>query len=247
MKLQKKVSEAKAKRQEAGTSGSKSTVVSEVLEDVFGANRKDGIRGYSSSMSKKQAQVAAVAYSVLQTRQSQNEEKMNTIQTEVTSLGSRMGGVEGAVGSLNGKVDAILQLLRANGPAPESTSNTPRTVTPSPEKGSTTYPAGGSHRVLDNEEIGSCVVRSGQVELLNNRRQVVALGSIKGGSDDEYVHCVKVMPNERNVYVEEVYDQTAVIWDPPQGDGYHFLKQLPLPAFVRWGVNRLQPAVSLSF
>ncbi|KAI3849898.1 hypothetical protein MKW98_026812, partial [Papaver atlanticum] len=95
----KKVSEAKVKHQEAGTSGSKSTVVSEVQEDVLGANRKDGVRGYSSSMSKKQAQVTAVAYSSLQTRQSQNEEKMNTIQNEVTSLGSRMGGVEGAVGS----------------------------------------------------------------------------------------------------------------------------------------------------
>ncbi|KAI3917638.1 hypothetical protein MKW98_021400 [Papaver atlanticum] len=150
---------------------------------------------------------------------------------------------------MNGKVDAILQLLRANNwSAPESTTNTPRTVTPSPEKGSTTYPVGGTHRVLDNEEIVSRVVRSGQVELLNNRGQVVALGSIKDGSaDDEYVHCVKVMPNERKVYVEEVYDQSAAIWDPPQGDGYHLLKQLPLPAFMRWGENRLQPAVSLSF
>lgn len=37
----KKVLEAKAKCQEEETSGSKSTVVSEELEDVFGANRKD--------------------------------------------------------------------------------------------------------------------------------------------------------------------------------------------------------------
>ncbi|KAI3896739.1 hypothetical protein MKW98_009592, partial [Papaver atlanticum] len=79
----KKVSEAKAKRQEAGTSGGKSTVISEVLEDVFGANRKYGI---------------SVACSALQTRQSKNEEKINTIQTEVTSLGFIMGGVEGAIG-----------------------------------------------------------------------------------------------------------------------------------------------------
>ncbi|RZC50358.1 hypothetical protein C5167_018784 [Papaver somniferum] len=82
----KKVLEAKAKRQEAGTSGSKSTVVSEELEDVFGANRKDGVRGYSSSVSKKQAQVAAVAYSALQTRQSQNEWQFNSMLTDRVKL-----------------------------------------------------------------------------------------------------------------------------------------------------------------
>ncbi|KAI3849767.1 hypothetical protein MKW98_026681 [Papaver atlanticum] len=223
MKLQKKVTESKEKYKEAGASGGKSCLVSEPLEYVFGANRKDCIRGYSSRTSKKQAQMAAIAFSAIQNRDSQNEKKLNRIETEVSDLG-------GQVGSLTSKVD-ILHLLKANVSAPESSTNPPRRVTTCPEKGSTTHsvggshPAGGSHRNLDNEEIASTAVTSGQVELLNNKGKIIALWSIHQG---EFVHCKKLKPTERKVYVEEVYDQAAVLWDALQGDSYYFLKQLPL-------------------
>ncbi|KAI3832943.1 hypothetical protein MKW98_025827 [Papaver atlanticum] len=76
----KKVMEAKAKYKQAGASGGKICLISEPLEDVFGANRKDCIRGHSSRTSKKQAQMAAVAFSALQNRDSQKEQKLNNIE-----------------------------------------------------------------------------------------------------------------------------------------------------------------------
>ncbi|KAI3953073.1 hypothetical protein MKW98_020268, partial [Papaver atlanticum] len=196
----KKVTKGKEKYKEAGASGGKSS------------NRKDCIRGYSSRTSKKQAQMAAIAFSVLQNRESQNEKRLNRIETEVSDLGGQMG-------SLTSKVDVILHLLKDNVSAPASSANPPRRVTPSPEKGSTSQPvggshhAGGSHRNLDNEEIASIAVTAGKVELLNNKGEVVALGSIHQG---DYVHCKKLKQTERKVYVEEVFDQGAVLWDPPQ-------------------------------
>ncbi|KAI3845247.1 hypothetical protein MKW98_009313, partial [Papaver atlanticum] len=233
----KKVTEAKEKYKEAGESGGKSFLVSEPLEDVFGANRKDCIRGYSSRTSKKQDQMAAIAFFALQNRESQNEKKHNRIETEVSDLG-------GQVGSLTSKVDEILHLLKAHVSAPASSANLPRRVTLILEKGSTTHPAGGSHRNLDNEEIAYIAVTSGQVELLNNKVKIVALGSIHQG---EFVHCKMMKPTERKIYVEEVYDQVVVLWDAPQGDSYYFLKHLPLPSWVIWGEERMQPARSESF
>ncbi|KAI3937454.1 hypothetical protein MKW98_018753 [Papaver atlanticum] len=148
MKIQKQVTEAKDKYKETGASGSKSCLISEPLEDVFGANRKDCIRGYSSRMSKKQAEMAA----------------------------------------------ALLHLMKANVSAPESSTNPPRRVTPSPEKGSTTHPVGGRHHVLEEEIVSA-----------------------------------------------------TILWDAPQGDNYFFLKQLPLPTWVKWSEERMQPTISETF
>ncbi|RZC66481.1 hypothetical protein C5167_010171 [Papaver somniferum] len=225
----KKVMEAKEKYKQAGASGGKSCVISDPLEDVFGANRKDCIRGHSSRTSKKQARIAAVAFFALQNRDSQKEQKLNKIETDVSILG-------GQLGSLSTKVDALLHLLKPNVSAPSSSSNPYRRVTPSPEKGSNTHHIGGTHRAMDNEEIASAGVTYDQVELLNNKGEVVALGSVREG---DILHCKTLKPTEKKVFVEYVYDQAAVLWDAPQRDDYFFFRQLPLPAWIKWSEDRM--------
>lgn len=64
------------------------------------------------------------------------------------------------------------------------------------------------------------------------------MGSAVSG---DIVHTKKLKPNERKVYIEHVYEQTAFVWDPPQGDGWCTLSQLSLPTWVRWAEDRLAP------
>ncbi|MCL7027823.1 hypothetical protein MKW94_021943, partial [Papaver nudicaule] len=71
----KKVLEAKEKNKGKGLS-SDDHLVSPELEEVFPCKRKDIIRGYSSTMSKKQCEMAAVASAALQNRDTDHEERM---------------------------------------------------------------------------------------------------------------------------------------------------------------------------
>ncbi|KAI3856596.1 hypothetical protein MKW98_024484, partial [Papaver atlanticum] len=209
----KKVTEAKQRNRERRASGrTDEYMVSEELDEVFGHNRKDGIRGYSSNASKKQAEMAAIACSALQKRDTVNEARLDSIQSEVGHLASKMAAFQGDMGS---KFDAL-----------------------GPEKGSTSYLGGVNGRVPGIEVSASNAHATGPVELLDNGGRVVALGSIARG---DIVHHKKVKPNERKVYIEQVYEQAAIIWDAPQGDGWCTLSQVPLPNWLKWAEDRLSP------
>lgn len=91
-------------------------------------NRKDGVRGYSSNVSKKRAEMAVIACSALKKRDTQNDARLDTIQSEVGVLANKVAALHG---------DAILQILKVN-----NGSTAARVGTPSPEKGSTCYPSG---------------------------------------------------------------------------------------------------------
>lgn len=120
--------------------------------------------------------------------------------------------------------------------------NTPKVVDiPSPEKGSSTFPDCQNGCVPENELSAINGPQAGQVELLNNAGEAVALGFIERG---DVCHGRKVKPHEKKVYIEEVYEQTAVIWDGPQGDGFYTLSQIPLPTWLIWATDRLRPASS---
>ncbi|RZC59525.1 hypothetical protein C5167_006823 [Papaver somniferum] len=66
-------------------------------------------------------------------------------------------------------------------------------------------------------------------------------GKVSGDLEEQhYVHCRKVKPTEKRVYVEEVHDQSALVWGGPQGDYVKFLKDLELPTFLIWSEDRLR-------
>ncbi|MCL7028754.1 hypothetical protein MKW94_011866 [Papaver nudicaule] len=224
--MQSLVTQAKEKKKETGESNT--SLVSPALEDVFGSTRKDGIRGYSSSVSKKHGEIAAIMKSALQKQDTLNEIRLQQIESQVGML----------VGNLT---STVLNFLKSNG------RGTP-VDTVSPEKGSTSFPGGQRRRLPENEPVSASVsrvestnrVQSGQVELLNNKGKVVALGVIDGGGS---IHGRPIKPNERKVYIEEVFEQKALIWDAPQGDDWAFLSQIPLPTWLAWHEDRLRPAL----
>lgn len=85
---------------------------------------------------------------------------------------------------------------------------------------------------------------SDRVELLDNRGKVVASGVVESGVNGEFCHFRKVKPTEKKIFIKEVYDQSAVVWDGPQGNGFHYLRQLLLPTWLIWSADRLQPVGS---
>ncbi|MCL7027149.1 hypothetical protein MKW94_030040, partial [Papaver nudicaule] len=214
------ITQAKEKNKEMGETST--SLVSPVLEDVFGCTRKDGIRGYSSSVSKKHGKIAAIMKSALRIQETLNQIRLNAIESQVGMLVGNLSSVQGQVGS------TILNLLKSNG------RGTP-VDTISPEKGSTSFP-GGQKRRLPENEVSASVSRvestnrahSGQVELLNNKGKVVALGVIDGHNA---IHGRAIKPNERKVYIEEVFEQTSLIWVDLQGDYWVFLSHIPLPTW----------------
>ncbi|MCL7043759.1 hypothetical protein MKW94_026620 [Papaver nudicaule] len=275
----KQVTAAKQRNEEQGASGSNSSlVISPELDEVFGGKRKEGIRGYSSHVSKKQGVIAALAEAAIHRRKTKNETRLDTIQSEVSQ-------VAGQVSDLIPKVDAILHYLMKSVKGSANAFDSPAVSvdTPSPEKGSTSAVSGengstnsavggqkstnptvgvgkGSASAVVGRKVSTSVVRGlttnrrydddfwpkssighkvNQVELLDNRGKVVALGTLDG---ETICHGRAVKPHERKVYIEEIYDMKAVVWDGPQGDAYYTLSQLPLPNWLIWAESRLQPA-----
>ncbi|MCL7040876.1 hypothetical protein MKW94_001413, partial [Papaver nudicaule] len=87
------VTQAKEKNKEMGESNT--SLVSPALEDVFGCTRKDGIRGYSSSVSKKHREIAAIMKFSLQKQDTLNEIRLQQIESQVGMLVGNLTSVQG--------------------------------------------------------------------------------------------------------------------------------------------------------
>ncbi|KAI3920746.1 hypothetical protein MKW98_005572, partial [Papaver atlanticum] len=166
--MQNKVSEAYERNKAKGKHPSSSNVISDELE-VFIKKQNGGIRGYSSHMSKKQVEMAAIGAVALHQRDDENALKLSKIKGELGSLGSA--------------VKEILTCPKCK----EPTSST-RVGTPNPEKGSNSLLGHPSDDNLDHADSLSNESPSLQVEMLDNRGKVVASGCIAGG---DYCHSKK--------------------------------------------------------
>ncbi|MCL7051147.1 hypothetical protein MKW94_013717 [Papaver nudicaule] len=78
------------------------------------------------------------------------------------------------------------------------------------------------------------------VNLLDRDGNIVATGYVVTGLDGEVCHHRLVQKNERKVFIECVYNESAPIWDPPQGDDYFKLSAYVGGGWVVWNKKRLQ-------
>ncbi|MCL7024148.1 hypothetical protein MKW94_024409 [Papaver nudicaule] len=78
------------------------------------------------------------------------------------------------------------------------------------------------------------------VNLLDRDGNIVATGYVVTGLAGEACHHRIVQKNERKVFIECVYNDSAPIWDPPQGDGYYQLAAYATGGWVVWHKKRLQ-------
>ncbi|XP_026433027.1 uncharacterized protein LOC113330429 [Papaver somniferum] len=147
-------------------------------------------------------------------------------------MGGKLIGIEGELGSLGSAVKEMLNCMKRKTPTSSS-----RVGTPNPEKGFNSHLGNQLDQSLDHADSVTNEPPSLDVQLLDNRRRVVASGCIVAG---DYVHCRNVKPTEKRVYVEEVHNQSALVWDGPQGDDVNFLKDLELPTFLIWSEDSLR-------
>ncbi|KAI3919317.1 hypothetical protein MKW98_030453 [Papaver atlanticum] len=78
------------------------------------------------------------------------------------------------------------------------------------------------------------------VNLLDRNGKIVAAGYVVTGLEGEVCHHRIVQKNESKVRIECVYDDSAPIWDPPQGDDYYKLSSYVGGGWVVWHKKRLQ-------
>ncbi|KAI3934555.1 hypothetical protein MKW92_011864 [Papaver armeniacum] len=78
------------------------------------------------------------------------------------------------------------------------------------------------------------------VNLLERNGKIVAVGYVVTGLEGEVCHHRIVQKNESKVRIECVYDDSAPIWNPPQGDGYYKLSSCVGGGWVVWHKKRLQ-------
>ncbi|KAI3917704.1 hypothetical protein MKW98_021466 [Papaver atlanticum] len=169
-------------------------------------------------MSNKQVEMAAIGAASLHQRDDENALKLSKIEGEFGSLGSA--------------VKEILTCLKCKEP-----TSSDRVGTSSPKKGSNSLLGHPSNDSLDHADSLSNESPSLQVEMLDNSGKVIASGCIAGG---DYCHSRKVMPTEKRVLIEEVHDQSALVWDAPQGNGWVHLRDLEIPTWVVWSADRLK-------
>ncbi|KAI3844502.1 hypothetical protein MKX03_026172 [Papaver bracteatum] len=78
------------------------------------------------------------------------------------------------------------------------------------------------------------------VNLLDRNGNIVAAGYVVTGLEGEVCHHRIVQKNECKVRIECVFDDSAPIWDPPQGDDYYKLSSYVGGGWVVWHKKRLQ-------
>ncbi|RZC81477.1 hypothetical protein C5167_044065 [Papaver somniferum] len=78
------------------------------------------------------------------------------------------------------------------------------------------------------------------VNLLDRNGKIVAAGYVVTGLEGEVFHHRIVQKNEGKVRMERVYDDSAPIWDPPQGDDFYKLSSYVAGGWIIWHKKRLQ-------
>ncbi|RZC52667.1 hypothetical protein C5167_021095 [Papaver somniferum] len=83
----------------------------------------------------------------------------------------------------------------------------------------------------ESPHLGSLLARNGKI---------VAVGYVVTGLEGEVCHHRTVQKNEGKVHIECVYDDSAPIWDPPQGDDYYKLSSHVGGGWIVWYKKHLQ-------
>ncbi|KAI3916437.1 hypothetical protein MKW92_005894, partial [Papaver armeniacum] len=78
------------------------------------------------------------------------------------------------------------------------------------------------------------------VNLLDRNGKIVAVGYVVTGLEGEVCHHRIVQKNESKVRIECVYDDSAPIWDHPQGDDFYKLSSYVAGGWIIWHKKRLQ-------
>ncbi|KAL9170300.1 hypothetical protein ABFS82_04G136200 [Erythranthe guttata] len=180
--------------------------------------RKAGVRAVGSCISKKQLTHLGIAKSKIQ----QNEKALKDASDEKDEIISRIDGLEALLRSLHSKID-----------------KTSYTYASSSELGSnSTSPPIYSTQHLNIPTVSHAPATNAnapnpRVYLCDKFGRKIAGGYVVTDDTSGVCHFKIVGPEEKKVYIEEVLDPNARVWDPPQG-GYDTLAGFVQGGFIIW-------------
>ncbi|MCL7040148.1 hypothetical protein MKW94_025153 [Papaver nudicaule] len=207
------------KRKEEGTSRS-NDFGSDALVEVFGSDKgKRTLRGFSSSVSKKRAKQAFLTAVVC--------DSTNKCNSPVIGLKKVMAQ----------KIPSTLPTTN-EGPILDDSSSPNLHSNPADHFFTRNLDSALDAQSVEN--FGYEESANPNVNLLDRDGNIVATGYVVTGLDGEVCHHRLVQKNERKVFIECVYNESAPIWDPPQGDDYFKLSAYVGGGWVVWNKKRLQ-------
>ncbi|XP_026386096.1 uncharacterized protein LOC113281535 isoform X2 [Papaver somniferum] len=217
------VKAAYEKRKEGGTDCSYD-FGSDGLVDVFGPDKgKRSLRGFSSSVSAKRAKQAFLTASL-------RDSTVNNCNSAVVGLKKVMA-----------------QNISSDHPTSEETilddscnpnSEFPPDFTPENHAFTRNLDPMSEPQPFDNSGYEESSYQG--VNLLDRNGKIVAVGYLVTGLEGEVCHHRIVQKNESKVRIERVYDDSAPIWDPPQGDDFYKLSSYVAGGWIIWHKKRLQ-------
>ncbi|MCL7049177.1 hypothetical protein MKW94_020848, partial [Papaver nudicaule] len=184
----------------------------DALTEVFGKDKGNGVLCFSPHISKKRVMQADLATCVTAAKVDASHESNEPILASVYNLTNRVQNL----------AEIMLKTIDSQqSPQAPVSSNTPITIN------------------LPSSSDGLNSSTSGDVNLLDRERNIVAIGYIVNGKEGEVCHGRKVYPGEKKVCIQVVKDPTGPVPDPPQGDGHYTLSGYVEGGWVIWSESRL--------
>ncbi|KAM7516831.1 hypothetical protein LguiA_006414 [Lonicera macranthoides] len=184
------------------------------LVEVFGKDNKGRVRGMGSNISKKQIVHVGVAAATYAEDLKAREEAISLKDEFINHMNSRLNRFEDFMNVVLSKLD----MGKHDAP--------PTTITPNIDLGSCSMHCLSISQHVDNlfSTVGmshpsssSTPTNNPPVILCDKFSKELANGSIVTDATAGICHFKQVGKGERKVYVEEVFDPDANLWDPPQG------------------------------
>ncbi|KAM7481751.1 hypothetical protein LguiB_006334 [Lonicera macranthoides] len=169
------------------------------LAEVFGKDKKGGVRGVGSNVSKKQLIHMGVAMAKIEQHRKENEEVVSLKDELISHVNSRLDNFQGMIRSV------LSKLSNVNESAAPLAVSTPAAVS---DLCSNTVGLSGPNSPERPDLI--------PVILLDKFGKELANGYVVTDATSGVCHLKKVGLGEKKVYVEKVLEPNAPVWDPPQ-------------------------------
>ncbi|KAI3981023.1 hypothetical protein MKX01_029270, partial [Papaver californicum] len=194
------------------------------ISEIFGHDKGgNGLVGYSSHISKKQASHASLAAAVIAANKTQSD---NAPRVETQLI-----------------MDETMLL--------KYTQRITNTVIQEMRKQLQNQAPDNNHQVPDDENpehssnpdlVGSNPPgNEAQTVLLYNREKItVATGYVVQGKEGEKCHGVMVLSDERKICLEAIYDGSCPLPDRPQADNRNYLHEYIVGEWVIWPIRRME-------
>ncbi|KAJ6824276.1 uncharacterized protein M6B38_102835 [Iris pallida] len=198
------------------------------LVEVFGKDKKGRVRAMGSNISRKKLTHLGVAKSKLEQHKKSSQELASFKDEMISLVDSRMDNFEGLMQAILSKITTKSPAVVNSLVSDPGSSSVPRSLHLS-QNIDTIFATGG----ISHSSCPAPPTRNPQVILCDKFGKKLAKGYVVTDATSNMCHFKKVGYGEKKVYVKEVIDPDAPLFDPPQR-GNHTFAGLVDGGFLIW-------------